>query len=142
MKRKLFYLLLMLVVSISVNAQQSQPKFDPAKFEADLQQYIITEAGLCQSETQQFLPVYKEMRGKQKNLHDQMRSYRKTDLKNEKACEEAIRQQDRIDMEMKELQQAYHQKFMKILPASKVLKVIKAEERFHRQAFKRAAKRK
>ena len=80
------------------------------------------------------------MRTKQKALFNQMRRYRKAELNSEKACEEAIKLQDRLDVEMKDLQQAYHQKFLKILPASKVLKVIKAEERFHRQAFKRAAK--
>lgn len=138
--RKIFFLLLVTLICIPINAQQSQPKFDPVKFEADLQQYIITEAGLCHSEIQQFVPVYKEMRGKQKALMGQLRSCRKTDLKNEKACEEAIKQQDRLDAEMKDLQQVYHQKFLKILPASKVLKLIRAEDRFHRQAFKRAAK--
>ena len=39
---------------------------------------------------------------------------------------------------MKQLQQEYHNRFMYILPASKVLKIIKAEEKFHRRAFKRA----
>ena len=120
--------MLMMLSSIFSYAQQPQPKFDPAKFEADLQQYITTEAGLCASESQRFFPVYKEMRTKQKALFNQMRRYRKAELNSEKACEEAIKLQDRLDVEMKDLQQAYHQKFLKILPASKVLKVIKAEE--------------
>ena len=42
---------------------------------------------------------------------------------------------------MKKLQQDYHNKFMKVLPASKVFRIIQAEENFHRQMFKRAAKR-
>ena len=36
------------------------------------------------------------------------------------------------------IQQEYHLKFMNVLPANKVLRVIKAECRFHRQALKRA----
>ena len=38
---------------------------------------------------------------------------------------------------MKKLQQTYHNKFMKILPAGKVMEIIKAEDQFHRNAFRR-----
>ena len=38
-----------------------------------------------------------------------------------------------------ELEQ-YHSRFMTILPPNKVFSVIKAEERFHRQAFRRMKK--
>ena len=43
---------------------------------------------------------------------------------------------------MKKIQQEYHLKFCKVLSPGKVLAVIKAEEKFHRQAFKRMARRK
>ena len=41
---------------------------------------------------------------------------------------------------MKQLQQEYHSRFLYILPASKVLRILKAEEQFHRQAFKKVNK--
>ena len=41
---------------------------------------------------------------------------------------------------IKALQQEYHSRFMTILPPNKVFSVIKAEERFHRQAFRRMKK--
>lgn len=43
---------------------------------------------------------------------------------------------------MKELQQKYHRKFMKILSPSKVYMVIRAEEKFHRQLFHRGKRMK
>jgi hypothetical protein len=61
-------------------------------------------------------------------LFMKMDNYRHVDFCNNKQCENAIRSLDEIDIQMKELQQRYHVKFMNILPASKVLKVIRAEE--------------
>ena len=42
---------------------------------------------------------------------------------------------------MKEIQAQYHKKFLHVMPASKLYDVLKAEENFHRQAFKRVAHR-
>jgi saccharopine dehydrogenase-like NADP-dependent oxidoreductase len=62
------------------------------------------------------------------------------DVNDDEACKNAIQERDRLDVQIKELQQTYHEKFMKVLPARKVFSIIKAEENFHRQAFRRAAK--
>ena len=59
------------------------------------------------------------------------------DEADDKACADAIRRLDNNDLEIKRLQQAYHEKFLRILPASKVYRIIKAEDKFHRQQFKR-----
>ena len=127
--RRLILFALMLMLQLSAMAQSRQ-KFNPARFEADLEQYVTTEAGLSAKDAAAFFPIYKEMRkGK----------YRHVDFCNNKQCENAIRSLDEIDIQMKELQQRYHVKFMNILPASKVLKVIRAEEKFHRRAFRKAA---
>lgn len=71
---------------------------------------------------------------------DEMRRYRHINPKDNEACEAAIRRQDEIDIQLKQLQQEYHARFMTVLPAYKVLSVIKAEEKFHRQAFRRMHK--
>ena len=41
-----------------------RPPFDPAKFEKELEQFIVTEAALTPSESAKFFPVYREMRKK------------------------------------------------------------------------------
>lgn len=116
--------------------------FDPAKFEADLEQFITTRAGLSVQEASIFFPEYRKMVKAQRVLFNQMRRYRHVDYNDNHACEEAISKQDELDIQIKLIQQEYHKKFMTIMPASKVFKVIRAEEKFHRQAFRRAAKRK
>ena len=121
LRRWVLSLLIMMVV-MGVNAQppKKRPPFNPAKFEADLEKYIATHACLLPSESAKFFPVYREM----------------TPRDNE-GCAESIRRLDELDIRMKQLQQEYHSRFMTILPAKKVLSIIKAEEQFHRQIFKK-----
>lgn len=122
-------------------AQKSHHRFNPQKFEADMQQFIITKANLSQAEVARFLPLLKEMQMKQRVLFNQMRKLRHTNTQDDAACMKAIRQMDATDIQIKKLHQQYHQKFLKVLPAGKVMEVIKAEEKFHRKAFMRAVKR-
>jgi hypothetical protein len=135
---KKLLLIIMTIGCLQVSAQA--PKFYPARFEADMEQFITTFAGLSPQEASLFFPLYKEHQKKQRVLFDQMRRNRHLDLNDDKACAEAIQQQDQLDIQIKELQQQYHKKFMKVLPAAKVFKILRAEEVFHRQAFKRVAR--
>lgn len=130
--------MLMVVFVMSAGAQsKKRPPFNPAKFEADLEQFITTEACLTPKESAKFFPVYRQMMKKQRAIFDEMRRYRHINPKDNEACAEAIRKQDEMDIQIKQLQQEYHARFMLILPACKVLGVIKAEEKFHRQMFKK-----
>lgn len=137
----LLILCLLFFISSTASAQGLQrPKFDPAKFQAELEQFITVEAGLSPQEAAQFFPLYREMQKKQRVIFDEMRRFRHMDVNDNRACEEVIEKQDKMDIQMKEIQQRYHVKFMKVLPAGKVFKILRAEEKFHRQAFKRVAK--
>ena len=138
---KIAVLLCALLMSVlAVSAQQKPKGFDPKKFEADLEQYIATNACLSPNESAKFFPIYRQMMKKMRSLFDEMRRYHHVNSNDVNACADAIRKQDEIDIEMKLLQQEYHARFMLVLPANKVLNVIKAEERFHRQAFRRIKK--
>lgn len=128
----------MLLVLCGVLAIAQEPKkFDPAQFEADLEQFVTTEARLTPVESAEFFPLYREMRKKQMAYFCDHRRWHYIDEADDKACADAIRRIDNNDLEIKRLQQAYHEKFLRILPASKVYRIIKAEEKFHRQQFKR-----
>ena len=133
------YIIVLLVLLCSVVAMAQEPKkFDPVQFEADLEQFVTTEARLTPTESATFFPLYREMRKKQMAYFGYHRRWHIVDEKDDKACAEAIRRMDSNDLEIKRLQKIYHEKFLHILPASKVLRIIKAEEKFHRQQFKRA----
>lgn len=153
MKRYFFLLICLLATVLTVSAQRPMrlgpepiarvlpEPFNPEKFEAELEQYIVTEVCLSPRESEQFFPLYREMRRKQLALFGAMRRGRYVNLKDNNECQKMIRENDKRDVEMKKLQQDYHNKFMKVLPASTVFRIIQAEEKFHRKMFKRAAKR-
>ena len=134
----LMVMLLMGITGIQAQNGRKHAAFDPKKFQAELEQYITTHASLTPQEASKFFPVYRQMMKKMRSCFDEMRRHHFVNPADEKGCAEAIRRQDELDIEMKLVQQEYHNRFMYILPASKVLKVIKAEEKFHRQAFQRA----
>ncbi len=137
-KNKIYIILVILLVSwVSASAQpKKRGGFDPKKFEADLEQYITTNACLTPQEAAKFFPVYRQMGKKMRMLFDEMRRYHHVNCQDANACAEAIRRQDELDIELKQLQQEYHARFMLILPATKVFSIIKAEEKFHRQAIR------
>ena len=133
--KKSIITLLCLVFTLTLSAQGPQ-RFSPEKFQADLEQYIVTEANLTQQEAAKFLPLYREMQQKQRAVYERQRQLGWGKPADEKGCEKAIRQRDEYDLELKRIQQTYHNKFLSIISASKLYDVINAEDRFHRQMLR------
>ncbi len=140
MTKRFFLILLVALLSLPLQAHD-KPKFDPARFQADLEQFITIEAGLNPRQVAVFFPLYREMQKKQRMLFNKMRCYQHVDTRDQKAAEKAIKECDLIDLQMKQLQQEYHKKFCKVLPAGVVWNIIRADEKFHRQAFQRMVRR-
>lgn len=141
MDKKKFVLILFLLLfsmTFSVNMWGQRPrKFNPQQFEKELHQYITSEVGLTPREAAAFFPLFDEMQRKQRLLFDKMRIYMHTNTSDDKASLKAIQAMDNNDLQIKKLQKEYHQKFCKVLPAGKVLQILKADEKFHRRAFKK-----
>lgn len=147
MGKSIKYILFVFVLFLSVHSWGDIPKgpwlkFNPQRFQAEMEQYITTQAMLTPEESASFFPLYRELMKKQRVIFEEMHRYRYTDLSNNRACMHAVQRMDALDLQMKKLQQIYHNKFLKILPPKKVFLVIRAEEKFHRQAFKRMAEHK
>ena len=107
--RSTVLMILMLCTFGVANGQhRKRPPFNPAKFEADLEQFITVNACLSPSQAASFFPVYRQMMKKQRALFDEMRRLRMINPKDNEACEEAIRKQDELDIQIKQLQQEYH----------------------------------
>ena len=134
MKKLLVSTVLMLMVVLSVNAEEQQ-KFSPEKFQAALEQYITNEAGLTPEESAKFFPLYREMQQKQRVVYNKMRELFKVPS-DEASSKRAIQRRDQLEMELKSIQQTYHNKFLKVVSATKVYKSIIAEDQFHRRAFR------
>lgn len=139
-----FYVILVLMMAMSVGAIAQQHKgghnnqrLSKEDFMKEMEQFVTQEAQLTSKEAAEFFPVFKEMHVKMRKVFDAMKDINKQCPNNDKACAEAIRQKDKLDIELKRIQQQYHNKFLGILPACKVMKVINAEDKFHRKMLKR-----
>lgn len=130
----------MFLATLTVAAQgRPRPHFDPAKFKADMEQFITVEACLTPSEAAALFPLYDEMKKEMRGLFDKERKLKQFKPCDEKGCKEVIAQMDQLEVEMKQVQMNYHTRFLTIISASKLFDVIAAEEKFHKNAVRRAA---
>jgi len=135
MKKLLFSTVIMIMVVLGASAEEQQ-KFSPEKFQADLEQYITTEAGLTNEEAAKFFPLYREMQQKQRVVYNKIHELFKLPH-DEASCKRAIQRRDQLEIELKQIAQTYHNKFLRVIPASKVIGTIVAEDKFHRRAFRK-----
>ena len=136
MKKKLIYLLISFMFTLTTGAQEQQ-KFSPEKFDAELQEFITAQAKLTPQEATKFFPIYKEMQGKQRAIYERQRILGMQRPHDESSFLKAIRERDAIDLELKRIQQNYHERFLEIMPASKLYDVLKAEDHFHRRMIRK-----
>ena len=109
-----------------------QQRFSPEKYQADLEQYITKEACLTPQEASAFFPLFREMQKKQRALYTKMREDVRIKPTDEAACKKMIQKRDQVELELKSIQQTYHNKFFGVLSPSKVFDVIRAEDTYHR----------
>lgn len=133
--KRLSLLLLVFVLAYVAHAQGPQ-RFDPAKFDAEQQQFITRSACLTEQEAARFFPLFREMQKKQRAIYERQRKLGFNKPSTEKGCAESIRQHDQIDLELKQIQQTYHNKFLRVIPASKLYDVLQAEDRFFRMKLR------
>ena len=124
-----------LLVSLAVSSQEHK-KFSPEKFEAEMEQYITKEANLTQQEAAKLFPVLREMHDRQRVVYGKMRQMNRNKPTDEEGCVNAIKEYDKMNIELKHLEHGYHKKMLQLIPASKLFDVIKAESRFHRRMMK------
>ncbi len=125
-----------LIWGVSMAFANDPQKFSPEKFQADLEQFITQEASLTAEEAAKFFPLLREMYTKQRAIHGKIKNECRNKPADEAECKKVVQKRDVYELELKTIQQTYHNKFFTVLPASKVYDVIKAEDRFHRRAFK------
>ncbi len=136
---RLAVVILAVFMMLTVNAQEKRERLSSERFRADLEQYITRKAGLTPKEAARFFPVYTEMMDKQRVVFNKIKQLKRVKPVTEAECKKNILQRDKYEIEIKNIRKTYHEKFMRILSAKKVYDVLKAEDKFHRQAFKRAA---
>ena len=106
MKKTIISLLLLLVFALTA-AAQGKRHFDPAKFKAEMEQFITVEACLTPSEAAALFPLYDEMKKEMRTLFNKVRKLKQIKPADEKGCKDAVAQMDQLELEMKQLQMNY-----------------------------------
>ena len=136
MKQTVIILILQLFMVVSVSAQGGQQKFSPEKFDADMENFVTREAHLDQQEAAKFFPIFREMHTKQRAVYARIQKRGMQKPADDASCAEAIREADKLNIELRDIEQRYHAKMLKVVSASKVYDAIQAESRFHRMMMR------
>ena len=101
--------------------------------------FFTERAGLTEDEANAFFPLYNELQQKKRELNRETRRIMRQEGGAATSEEQSLKAIDAIaetNIKIAELEKEYLQKFKKVLPASKILKVQNAEEQFNSQILK------
>lgn len=140
------WLTMALMVCFTLGAAAQEPaqgerKFDPQKFQQMVEEQLTKAAELTTDEAKAFFPLYNEMREKQRAIGQQIHRLKKEQTADEKACAEKVTRIKQLQVDMAKLEQDYYKRILKVIPAEKVLKVMKAEDDFHRRMVQGSRRR-
>lgn len=133
------FLMTMFVVAVSLcalaqpNGQKGQPRFDPQKFQQMVEESLTKAASLTADEAKAFFPLYNEMRERQCKMGVQIYELKKNVKGDAKSYAEAIQKINQLKVDMAEVERDTYKRILKVVPAEKVFKVMKAEDEFHRR---------
>jgi hypothetical protein len=133
---KKLLILLCLCLTATLAKGQERKAFSPQKFQEELEAYITKEASLTSKEAEAFLPLFREMGTKQREVYRNMRKLGHDMPDSDEKCREIIKKRDCMDVKLKTIEQEYHNKFLEVVSPKKVFKIIKAEEKFYRGKLK------
>jgi flagellar biosynthesis GTPase FlhF len=111
------------------------------KYHSQKVAYITNALEFTSEESAAFWPIYNEYEAEKRNLQEDMWEYRSSQIDNEESIteEEAKKALEKIQMHMDEMHQMekeYQNKYLEVLPAKKVLLLMKAEKDFRRKLLK------
>lgn len=132
--KKLFSLFLALLAVVTISAEPKK-KFDPEAYRAEQHKFIKCRAQFTNEEATKFFAIYDEMRTKERQLFVTRRKGRYNMPETEEECHQAIINKDNAELQLKKLQQLYHKRMLKVLPAKKVMLALIASEDFDRYKF-------
>lgn len=139
MKHIVITILLLFGFSFGMMAQGSHKHFDPEKYNRDMESWVTKEAKLTSQEATAFFPILREMKQKQRELFKKQKHLQMSKPNDESSALEAIKGIEATEMSILKLQQEYHKRFLKVLPATKVLACLRAYEAFNRDMMRKYA---
>lgn len=151
MKRRLILaLLVMFALTLPTYAQKDCPNCKEKERKAAQQKMMkmkkatfVQNLKLSQEEMEKFWPIYaqydKEINATIEKRHHLMSKYKEKDLLeiDSETAKMLVEQNNKIERELSEIKVSYYEKFLSILPAQKVAKLIKEEKQMMRNLRKK-----
>ena len=134
--KQILVIILLAITTIGVSAQRQQKKFDPEAYKTEQHKFIQQRVKFSAEESAKFFKLLDEMRAKERQLFDRNKRSKMKRPTTDAECSKAITEHDNIDLQIKKIQQLYHRRMLKVVPAKKLLDAIFAAEEFDREMFR------
>lgn len=137
--RTIFITTLCCLFALSAQAQRNGKRAERIKA---FRVAIFTEVlDLTQAEAEAFWPIYNEMETKRRALKKEYRGDKNTEGLTDEELEFHLQRFFEREQKELDLRKAYTERFKKVLPLSKVVKIHHAEKQFREQLLRRVAER-
>lgn len=124
------------------NARERKP-FSPEEFQAKQRTFIAEKAGLTTEEAEAFFPIFFELQKKKFEIeHNARKETRKPrgEKMSEEECREYVYKMADTKIEIAKLEREYTDKYLDVISACKLRKVLHAERAFQRHLMKEMIK--
>ncbi len=143
MKKIIFILMLCCSATTLVAQPQQKRHFSHEEYCNKQKEFITTHAKLTPTEAENFFPLFFELQKKKWEINKEARKRVKKEHGQELTDEGYNKLVNGIadaKIEIAKLEKSYIEKYLKIIPARKILDVQRAEDRFQREIIKKMAR--
>ncbi len=156
---RIYFLLAFLFASLSVKAasvaqapqgdapdhpkcqhDRRKPQFDREQMRREQREFIQREAQLSQSEADAFFPLFFELRDKAFDMQrraDRMIENASRKGSNDSDSRRALKTYVELREQIAETEEQYFKRFSRVLSPSKVIRVLRADQKFGREHFRK-----
>ena len=133
--KKIFLLIVLILSTVAVTAQENgerarKGRFSPEEFKAKQQEFITEKANLTEAEAELFFPLFFELQKKKFEIERNARKgmFKKRNEKpTEDECREFVNKMAETKIAIAKLEKEYTEKYMKVIPACKIMEIQRAE---------------
>ena len=142
-KGLLTFILVFATATASVAQEQTATRrrqFSPEEFQAKQREYITAKAELTQQEAEAFFPLFFELQKKKFELERNARkdiSGNKGKKMSEEQCSKFVNGMADLKIEIAKLEKEYTGKYLKVIPACRLMRIQHAEMSFQRDLMKK-----
>ncbi len=143
--KKILLIIALVCCSITYVAAQPQPKkhFTHEEFCQKQKEFITKHAKLTPEEAEKFFPLFFELQKSKWEINRETRKKVKKECGEELTAEEyseLVNEMADAKIKIAKLEKSYIEKYLKIIPARKILDVQRAEDRFQREMIRNMAR--